>query len=70
MFGQYGSDFLFRNATIQDRNPDMIKLPVIDGNSLVYVRWIVSGAGQGEIVLDTIKGGQSNSAISVVNPTP
>jgi hypothetical protein len=70
VFGQYGNDFLFRNSTIQDRNPAVIKLPVIDGKSLVYVRWIVSGAGQGEVVLDTIKGGQANATLSIANPTP
>jgi hypothetical protein len=70
IMGQYGNDFLLRNATIQDRNPDVIKLPVIAGQSLVYVRWIVTGTGQGEIVLDTIKGGQASAAMTIANPTP
>jgi hypothetical protein len=65
VLGQYGGDFLFRNATIQDRNPAQMQVPVIDGQSLVYVRWIVSGVGQGQVVLDTIKGGQAAAAVQV-----
>lgn len=59
VMGQYSSDFLFRNATIQDRNPGTLRLPVIGGQSLVYVRWVVRGQGKGLITLDTIKGGQA-----------
>jgi len=65
VMGQFGGDFLFRNATIQDRDPATMKLPVIDGQSLVYIRWIVSGAGQGQVVLDTIKGGQAAAPVTV-----
>lgn len=65
VLGQYGNDFLFRNATIQDRNPAQMQVPVIDGQSLVYVRWIVTGAGSGQVVLDTIKGGQATAAVQV-----
>jgi hypothetical protein len=69
VLGQYGSDFLFRNATLQDRDPSKLQVPVIDGQSLVYVRWMVSGAGQGQVVLDTIKGGQAAADVAV-GPAP
>lgn len=61
--GQYSSDSLFRNSTIQDRNPGVMKLPVIGSKGVVFVRWIVSGNLEGEITLDTVKGGQDQKRI-------
>lgn len=64
LMGQYSSDSLLRNARIQDRNPEVMRIPVISGKSTVYVRWIVSGQPEGEITLDTIKGGQDKKPLA------
>jgi len=68
LMGQYGNDFLMRNATIQDRDPAVVKLPVVGGKSLVYVRWIVRGSGNGTISIDTIKGGQAAQDFEIPAP--
>jgi hypothetical protein len=71
VMGQYSTDVLMRNATIQERDPQVIKLPVIDGNSIVYVRWIVRGEGAaGQIQLDTIKGGQATGEFELEKTQP
>jgi Zinc carboxypeptidase len=62
VMGQYSTDSLFRSSSIQDLNPEVIKVPVISGKSKVYIRWLVSGTGGGEITVDTIKGGQAQRA--------
>ncbi|HMO13493.1 MAG TPA: M14 family metallopeptidase [Pirellulaceae bacterium] len=57
VLGKHAADFLFRNSTVQANSPEIIKLPSIGGNSLIYVRWIVRGNGQINIKVDSVKGG-------------
>jgi len=65
VMGQYTTDVLFRDATIQKRNPSIMKIPVIPGRSIVYVRWIVIGDGSGRVVVDSVKGGQAQQEFSI-----
>ena len=59
VMGQYSDDSLFRRANMQDRRPQVIKVPVIPGRGIVYVRWLVEGEVKGQVVVDSIKGGQA-----------
>jgi hypothetical protein len=58
LLGQYSNDSLMRNATLQERDPETMKIPVIPGKGKIYVRWLVSGTGDGQVAVDTVKGGQ------------
>lgn len=68
--GQYTTDVLFRDASIQNRNPSIMKIPVIPGRSIVYVRWIVIGEGSGRVVVDCVKGGQAHMELTIAPRRP
>jgi hypothetical protein len=63
--GKYSSDLLFRTAEIQKNQPAVVKVPVIGGRSLVYVRWIVQGSGKVQIKSQTVKGGLDSRALEL-----
>jgi hypothetical protein len=65
--GQYGSDVLMRSTSFQEREPEKMKIPTIDGNSIVYVRWLVLGSGKVTVELDSIKGGQAQTEFDLGN---
>jgi hypothetical protein len=47
----------FQNPREQKRDPGTIKLDNIPGRDVVYVRWIVSGAGKPSVEVRSVKGG-------------
>ena len=63
VLAETSNDLLFRNSTTQTQKSATVKLPSIDGNSIVYVRWIVSGSGAGRIDVDSIKGGTARAEL-------
>jgi hypothetical protein len=59
--GQYSSDVLMRNASFQEREPATMKIPSVDGNSILYVRWLVTGEGKITVEIDSVKGGRAQT---------
>lgn len=65
VMAQHSDDLLFRNSRNHTTKPETVKLSSIGGQSIVYVRWIVSGSGQGTITVDSIKGGYAEQQITI-----
>lgn len=63
--GKYSSDLLFRSAEVQKNQPAIVKVPVIGGRSIVYVRWIVQGSGPVQIKSQTVKGGSDSLTLEL-----
>jgi len=65
VMAEYSDDLLFRNSTTQTDKPATVKLSSIAGSSILYVRWIVAGAGGGKISVDSIKGGVAEASLEL-----
>ncbi len=55
--GWKSTEPFFEEAQEQPHDPATIRLRNIDGRSVVYVRWLVSGKGAFTVSLDSVKGG-------------
>ncbi len=53
----HSPDRVFRSPQIQTRKPQTVKLSRIGGQSVVYVRWLVEGAGPFTVSIKSVKGG-------------
>jgi len=56
--GMSSNEAFFQQPSETKRNPHQIKLDSIPGHGLIYVRWLVRGAGPYRITVETVKGGQ------------
>lgn len=61
--GMKSNDRFFQRPTEQKRHPSQIRINTINGNSVVYIRWIVSGDGPFTVTAKSIKGGSDTMRI-------
>jgi hypothetical protein len=59
ILAQTSSDLVFTAPSEQKREPAVVRLSHIPGNSPVYVRWIVASAGPYTVSVRSIKGGSA-----------
>jgi zinc carboxypeptidase len=62
LLGLVASEPFFRESREQKRDAARLKLDTIGGHSVVYVRWLVQGAGDVEVVVRSVKGGSHSLA--------
>lgn len=57
----YGDDPLFREPTIQSREPQIVELPSVPGQGTRRIRWLAAGElpAKLKVRIDSVKGGQA-----------
>jgi len=56
--GLWSEDPFFREAHVQEHEPQRLRVPNIPGMKAVYVRWLVEGEGEATIFVESPKGGR------------
>lgn len=59
---------LFRRPRDVERSPAEVELSNIPGESVVYVRWIVSGRGPATVTVESVKGGRAQQELTLAAP--
>ena len=68
--GWQSNEPFFEEAEDQRRHPDRLRVRRIDGHSVVYARWWVSGEGKINVRIDSTKGGQDTATAELLVPAP
>jgi len=62
VLGMKSTDRFFQSFEEQKRSPEAMKLRNVPGNDVVYVRWIVRGAGPYTVKIVSVKGGKDEKS--------
>jgi hypothetical protein len=55
--GFYSGEQFFEEPREQELNPQVLEIPRIGGDDVVYVRWLVTGEAPEAVSISSIKGG-------------
>lgn len=58
-------DLMFDSAREVERDPAAVKLDAIGSWQPKYVRWLVQGAGEARVAIETVKGGKASTMVSL-----
>lgn len=67
--GCYSSTQFFEHPVEQKRHPQVVEVPTVGSQGVVYVRWLLQGALPEAIEVDSVKGGNHSLALTA-KPLP